>query len=341
MMEELFKMKKAYACINKDERLRMKETSGGAFSSMAKYVLGKDGTVYAAVYDDNMNVVHKKVADENELHMTYGAKYAASVFTNCFPEIKINLQNEGHVLFSGTPCQCAALKSYLGVDKEGLICIDFVCHGVPEEKCWQLYLRSVESGIGSRIKSVNMRDKTSGWSNYNYCWKIIAEDGRTLYQHQKNNLYMKGFVGNLFLQPACYACVYKGDNRASDITLGDFWGAWKTKPDFDDNKGTSLVIVRTEKGKKLFESVSEKFLFCELEENDYLPYNPSIVKCAEKPSCYKEFHRRLEEGEDIQKLIAEFTGSDYKKGTEFKEIKAFIRDIFKSKLKQSLKKIYK
>ena len=166
---------------------------------------------------------------------------------------------------------------------------------------------------------------------------VEDKNGRLLYQKQRDNLYMKGFVENYYLQQACYSCQFKGNNRFSEITLGDFWGVWETKPEFDDDKGTSLVIIRSEKGRRLFNAIRSDLLYTELDESDYIGYNPSLIKTATKPDGYDCFQARLKNGEDIQKLIAEYTGSEYKKGVILEGRNYFRLKLLGSNIKRYLK----
>ena len=297
---------KAYACINRDNKTRKKSSSGGVYSLIAEEIIKRGGCVFAAVYDDSLNVIHKEIIKKTELEATFGAKYVFSKIGNCFSRINQRLTQGKWVLFVGTPCQCAALKNYLGNKNEKLICVDFVCHGTPSSKYWKQYLDCFEKKYHIKISGINMRDKTSGWSGYSYSWRFLTENKKELFQKQNKNLYMRGFIADIFLREPCYSCKYKGINRYSDLTLGDCWGIDNSFPEMDDNLGTSLVIINTDLGNKLFHIIKKRMVFKKISEKDFLPYNPSYYESSKKPTFYNDFHSRLNNGEDFNDLIVEY-----------------------------------
>lgn len=291
---------KIYASISKDEKTRMMSSSGGIYSILAKDILSRNGVIFAACYDEFMHVVHKKIDNEELLGASRGAKYAFSDLGNSISEMRNILENsiETEVMFVGTPCQCMGVIKALESYRDRLLCVDFVCHGVPASKTWQLYLDSLEKR-NQKLTSLNMRAKDTGWSHYSYCWKYVINGSESVVKKQNEVPYMNGFVNDLYLREACYNCKCKGIERSTDITLGDFWGIWDTHPEMDDNKGTSLVLIHSEKGEKVFNSLQKEMDSLIVTEDDAIGQNPSIVKCAVKTKKYDEFNTLVAEGMDF------------------------------------------
>lgn len=330
--------KEAYACKNKNRKDRLISSSGGIYYLIASYVLRNNGVVFSAVYSHTLTVCHQEINTKEELKDSVGAKYVSSNLGDSFSRIKEYLSRGKLVLFVGTPCQCFALRKVIGNDYSGkLICVDFVCHGVPASLFWHAYLDSMKKR-GLDIVKVNMRNKLSGWSRYRYCWKIETKDGKKYYQMQSDNTYMKAFLNNIILKETCYSCAYKSMNTNSDITLGDCWGIWERYPSFDDNQGISLIFVNSKTGRDVFKEIKGNINCIELKELDYLPYNPSINTISKKPDYYNTFITRFHNGEDFCSLVSEFLFD--KKEYKYKIFLSFIPYIIKNKIKFFLKRLF-
>lgn len=272
---------KVYAIKNKNEEERLISTSGGFFSVLSNYVLENNGYVCGAAYDNYFNVVHTIIHNKDELYKLRGAKYSQSDLKDIFVQVKSLLENNKLVLFSGTPCQISGLKSYLNKQYKKLITVDLICHGVPSPKIWNYYVqyRSDIDNNGILPKAINLRSKETGWSRYNYCIKFQYEEKE--YQEKNNNdIFMIGFVNDLFLRPSCYHCKFKGINRISDFTLGDYWGIWDQQPDFDDNKGVSLVFFQSKKSFALFDLLKDRVNYIEVDEKKSIINNNSMINSA-------------------------------------------------------------
>ncbi len=314
----------AYACINKEEETREKSSSGGVFAVLARKVLRKNGVVFAVKYDKDLNAVHYRIDTELELEPAYGSKYLQSKPGTTFRKIRELLSDGRLVMFVGTPCQCAGLLGFLQKPQENLVCVDLFCHGVPSGKVLRNYLETLDN---KQIRSINMRDKSSGWSGYNYSWNIVYEDGTSRCIGQRDVNYMKGFVGDLYLRPSCYACRFKRTGSGADITLGDFWGAWNVIPELDDNKGISAVLVHTDKGRELLSSAEEMMSMVPADAAEIARYNPSLVKSAVKTDKRDEFFRRFLRGEKTDVLIRELVPEKKQTsvGNAVKKLKGLIR----------------
>lgn len=249
-----------YAALSLDEKVRMESSSGGIFTELARRIIYQNGVVYGAAYNECFEVYHYCVDGKEDLHKIRGAKYAESNLGNSFIDILERLQQGQLVLFSGTPCQVAGLKSFVKKDFANLFCIDFVCHGIPSPMAWKSYVeyRAKEDTDGEFPYHINMRSKNTGWSKYQYSNVFEYKSGKQHSVLSSQSLFMKLFVENYISRPSCEECKFKGYNRISDITLGDFWGIWDIEPEMDDNKGTSVVLVHSDKGRLLWKEIDSQ-----------------------------------------------------------------------------------
>ena len=233
---------------------RLDSSSGGIFVLLAKWILENDGIVYGAAFDSEWMVHHFEVKNFKELKMIMGSKYLQSCIDGKYIEVKGYLESGKKVLFSGTACQIEGLKNYLKHDYDNLYTIDILCHGVPSPLVWRKYLNELRNKYKSEITDIFFREKSHGW--HEYSTKIVFDDGRHFAEKFTSNVYMKMFLRNYILRPSCYSCRFKSINRASDITLGDAWGIESTFPQFDDDKGVSIILLHTNKGRELFKQIS-------------------------------------------------------------------------------------
>ena len=295
----------AYGARNKDDAIREKSSSGGIFYELASYVLNNGGAVCGAAYTDDFAVEHRIIEKQEEVFLLQGAKYAQSRAEHLFEQLKHILNSDRWLLFVGTPCQVAGLWAYLGRDYPKLILVDMICHGVPSPLVWQRYLdyRAKRDAKGKKIVCINQRDKVSGWSKYRYSLRIDYANGSTYCVLQGEDPFMRGFVNNLFLRPSCAQCQFKGTYRCSDITLGDYWGVWEQHPEFDDDKGISLVLVNTEKGAQLWNAIQEELIIIPASSRDALEKNPSAIYGSTPHPKRNEFFERAE-NEDFEKLAS-------------------------------------
>lgn len=243
---------KAYAACSRDTGMRLESSSGGVFTELARHILAQGGAVFGAIFDKEFRVIHACAEDEAALAQMRGAKYAQSDLDGIFADVKNRLNRGQLVLFSGTPCQVGGLISFLGKSYENLTTVDFVCHSVPSPAAWSEYVKSLGD-----VRSINLRAKDTGWSRYSYCHRIETANGPRLIPNGES-LYMKLFVGGYINRRSCENCNFKGYARRSDLTIGDFWGIWDSYPDMDDNRGTSVVLVQSERGQKLWEAIGAK-----------------------------------------------------------------------------------
>lgn len=282
----------AYACYNNDETIRLQSSSGGIFTLLAETILSQGGVVFGASFDENFNVVHTQVDNIENLSKLRGSKYVQSDINTTYKQAKDYLNQGRKVLFSGTPCQINGLSNYLQKSYDNLLLVDFICHGTPSPLVWNKYknFKSKEFSNNS-INEISFRCKNKGWKKYSVL--INFDDNKKYCVNAFNDGFIKGFLSDLYLRPSCYKCTSRGENRTSDITLADFWGIQNVLPQLDDDKGTSLVVVNTSKGKSIFESLQSRMTCQSIELNTAINYNPSYYKSVEPNKNRENFFNEL------------------------------------------------
>ena len=247
----------------KDDNILIRSTSGGLFTLLSDDVLGRQGFIYGAAFDDEMNLSHIEASEPFIRDKMWGAKYLQSRLGDTYHKVKARLDGGRYVMFTGTPCQVHGLRMYLGGEYERLFCVDLICNGVPSPGLFQDYLRILERK--GKIESFNFRDKRNGWHN-----SVVSyvRDGKKIYEAFGENLFTSLYFRNILTRPVCAVCPYSNLNRPGDITIGDFWGIEKTDPLFDDNRGVSLCILNNAKGQAFFETVAEESDFFECRGRD-------------------------------------------------------------------------
>lgn len=277
-----------WGCYRKDLSKRMKSASGGVFAVLAEAVLNRNGIAFGAAFNDKWELKHCYVDNITALDSLLGSKYVQSNIDNTYVQVKEFLKKGCFVLFSGTPCQIQGLKKYLGRDYDNLLTVDLICHGVPSPEVWSNYL--TELSKGSKLIAFTPRDKSGGIENAPIVFDF--DNGRKVKQHYDKNTYIKGFNQNLYLRPSCHACKFKGVERCSDLTIGDFWGHRNFYPLFGDHYGISVVIVHSEQGKKWFEGVKEDLEVIDAKIEQVLPQNPCLTESVPKQAARDVFFDR-------------------------------------------------
>lgn len=305
----------AYACINKDDEIRMNSSSGGMFYLLAKNVLSKNGVVFGARFNDDFDVIHDYIEKNEDIHLFQGSKYVQSSINDSYKKAKKFLDEDRLVLFTGTPCQIEGLLSYLQKDYSNLITQDIICHGVPSPKLLRLYKENIKSKYNDNITKINFRKKTMSWKNYE-----MSIDLKHHYYEVSHNddVYMKAFLNDIALRDSCYQCSAKKKHRLSDITLADFWGIETVLPEMDDDKGTSLVIINSVSGKQLFEEIKSQIKYKEVEYEKAIANNPSLYQSVNRPQKRDIY---------LKKITADNLNSITKKYTRVSIFKKVIRKI--------------
>ncbi len=257
MKGDFFDIPKCYATWAECESIRKESSSGGIFTLLATKILNEGGYVCGAVLDDRI-VKHIIISDVSQLGAMRGSKYVYGKMGNCYKEIKKLLLDGKKVFFTGLPCQVLGLRTHIGEDFPQLLTADLICHGAPASKVWESYLTS-EIG-DSKLHAAYFRRKKFGWKRFNA--EILSDKGNAIADLFTNE-YMQAFLADLTLRPSCYRCVFAKETREGDITLGDFWGISNYAPHLDDNRGTSLILVNSQRGESYFQSIKDLLAHCE------------------------------------------------------------------------------
>lgn len=290
-MGKLFDPPIAYAAYNENEKIRMESSSGGAFTIIAEHIIDNGGVVFGAAFDDHFNVRHIVVDNKEDLAKLRVSKYVQSNIGDTYRQAKDFLEQNRDVLFTGTPCQIAGLKSYLGKEYDNLFCQDIICHGVPSSMVWKKYMIFRERKASSPIKSISFRNKTKGWMNYSLL--IVHENGIEYTDTINKDMYLVGFNNNLYLRPSCYSCFYKTEQRQADITLADLWGIQNLMPELNDDKGISLLLIHSSKGKIILDKVKDKLIYKQVKFEETIKYNPAMINSMKAHKNRDNFYREL------------------------------------------------
>lgn len=284
----------AIAAFCTENKIRYESSSGGVFTVLAVNIIEQGGIVCGAIFDSSTKKVkHICVDTVDGLDGFKGSKYIQSELGNLYKIIQNYLVSGRKVLFSGTSCQVAGLKTYLRKEYDNLICVEVICHGVPSLKLWERYVEYVEKKKHKEIENVQFRSKKYSWGNYGIKTRFC--DKTNIFQFSFENAFFRLFNSNLCLRPSCYECKVKGKNTRADISLGDFWHIDEIYPNLDDGKGISLVLLCTEKGKQLFNAVSDKMMIFD-DKIDYkiaCECNSAIIKSMTKSNKRECFFKDL------------------------------------------------
>jgi coenzyme F420-reducing hydrogenase beta subunit len=287
-----------YAAINSDSDVRQSSSSGGIFSALADAVLSQGGVVFGVCWDKDWRLVFNYTENKEDLFRFRGSKYLQAYVGDAYIRAEQFLKIGRQVLFTGTPCQIAALRRYLKKDYDNLSMVDVICHGAPSPQVWKKYLdeqlQLIEQERGSRcqIASINFRDKSVGWKNYNFSIRLKRADGEVEYftQPSSQNIFMRGFLRDFYLRPSCYSCPAKSGRSGSDITLGDFWGINELNPEIDDDRGVSAITINSDKGALWFDKLSlQRYV---MSYDDLCRYNPAFVRSVACPPQRAKFFKR-------------------------------------------------
>ena len=330
-------MEKTYAFVNLDDEERRKSTSGGFFIAAAKYVIKNGGFVCGCVLK-NMMPIHVVSNNIDEIYLMQGSKYVQSDIGDCYRIIGELLKSSIPVLFTGTSCQVAGLKKYIEfrkIDSSLLLCVDFICHGVPSPKIWGDYVKYYEKYYKRNTVDYKFRSKKYGWGKtslggdfyssfiYKSDTNVNKIDDKTFY----SRLWRYIFFSNLCLREVCYECRYTSLNKPSDITMADFWGVEYISPSLDDGKGCSLIVCNTINGLSFLKKIENA--------NIVMVNKKDAIKCqfnAHRASLPSELKGKF--WSDYLNCGFEFVLNEYFGYNMYGRIKGYIkRVLFKLKIR--------
>jgi coenzyme F420-reducing hydrogenase beta subunit len=281
--------KECYRAYSLEKNIRLSSSSGGLFFELSKFVLEVGGIVIGCALLDDGTPILKAIDKIEDLHELMGSKYAQAVSNNIYKTVKQILMTGRTVLFCGTPCQCNGMSNYLDVQYENLYFVDIVCHGVPSTGVWRNYYSHISDGL---VSIVNFRDKRYGWKEYGLS---ITSNDVNYYKDRFDDPYLKAFLKNIIIRPSCYKCKAKGNNRLSDITLGDFWG---NKFPHDDT-GYSFCVLHTDKGKMIFNKIKSNVYSELISIKDATFKNASYWKSVREPLYRRKFFENYRDNRNV------------------------------------------
>lgn len=287
---------RVFASRLKDTKELERSQSGGMFYALSEYVLNNYGVIYGAGYADNFKVEHKRVttkSDRDELRLS---KYSQSDIQGVYASVKSDILSGKLVLFTGTPCQVAGVKSFIGnlVHEDTFIAVDLVCHGVPSPKIWEDYLQYLSNKYDSKIVETKFRDKSFGWISHIETIKLRT--GKVINSATYNNLYYSHYTVRL----SCSQCPFTNMRRVGDITIGDFWGWHERHSEFNDNLGVSLVIISSYKGLSIYKCIQENIISIETDIDDCL--QPQLIAPIQLPNDRSDFEALYNQGGFIKAM---------------------------------------
>lgn len=264
-----------FAAYTKDEVIRMDSTSGGIHSMLALKMYEKKAYVGGAVY--NPDHTCSQIVDDNPMRLQEirSSKYLQSNAEGVYKEIRSFLKGGKNVFFCGCPCQIHALYNFLGTEYENLVTCDFICRGVNSPKVFLKYMDMLERQYGAKATEIKFKNKKWGW--HNFSMRVNFSNGKEYCENRYHDLFFIGYLqaGN-FTRPSCYECHFKGFPQKADITLADFWGIENIDKSMDQDKGTSLVMVNSDKGQELFDSIKDKIEWRQFTMDDARAGNPAM-----------------------------------------------------------------
>lgn len=281
-----------YSAINADENDLLKSSSGGMFILLAKHMLSLGGSVCGCIYDENVVAKHVCTDDINTVCKMLGSKYVQSEAYQSYPEVNEALEADRYVMFTGTACQIAAIKVYLGKEYERLLTVDILCHGVPSPELFKKYVAYLGEKHRGKVTDISFRSKDRfGWgSEHRTRITLYDNKGKEKKYYPYMPAYFCAFFYGLNLRESCYQCKYAGAQRVSDVTIGDYWGYYqKYKRRFPE--GISIISVNTEKGNSWIQGrLNECSFFEKLSEDEGKGSNTNFYHPTERYNARTGFY---------------------------------------------------
>lgn len=275
--------KKAYMAIHKDMGVLEKSASGGAFVAIASAFAkaNEKWVIFGVQYEEKFEVCHTYVTKIEEIKKYQKSKYVQSNTKNTYRECQEYLQLGYRVLYTGTPCEIAGLKSFLNREYDGLYTVDLVCHGAPSQKIFDLYVKMNEEKYNEKIEKVIFRYKKKDiWGKVHSRNIMLQTNKRKVIKSADTDIFLRGYSVALFYRPYCYNCRYACPDRVSDVTIGDFWNIQNIYPEYEDYTGVSGIMLNTKKGSWLISKLKNEMLIKPTEAELFIKYNTQLRKPA-------------------------------------------------------------
>ena len=298
------KPRRVFAAMAGDDAVRLSSSSGGMFSLLSRNVLAHGGVVFGAAWKNPLRAgfpTLKKVSTEAELGYLRGSKYVQADSGHAFSDAAEELARGNGVLFSGTPCQVAGLKGFLGHDFASLLTVEVICHGSASPAVFASYVAWLEKDHGGSCIELLFRAKTAGWTTD--CVEGRFSNGKTYFPGRGSDRYFQGFVNDLFNRPSCANCPFRDLKSGADISLGDFWHVSQHLSGMNDGKGTSLVLCNTEKGERAFREIGN---LAKVRETSYalaVRVNPALRRSPRPHRNRERFFQAWRNGADFSTVV--------------------------------------
>lgn len=252
-----FNTPECYIAEHKSIDVIFSSTTGGMFTALADAMYSQKGYVGGAIHNKDFSVSHFISNNKDDLPLLRRSKDLQSNAEGFYKRVKAIIDEGNKALVVGLPCQIAGLKNFLRKDYENLITVDLICAGINSPKVWRKYLDYIEDMNGSKIVWTENKSKEYGW--HNLTQKFVFENGQEYFDIHSTSLFIQGYIdSHIYCRPSCYNCNFKGFPRIADITIGDFWGIEKHKPEYNKNMGTNVVLINSEKGKNYFDIAKKR-----------------------------------------------------------------------------------
>lgn len=323
-----------YAAWNKDIEERMKSSSGGLFSVIARYVLSEGGYVWGAAYDESLRLTYQYVDNVTNLDRLRRSKYIQSEVGDAFKNIKAQLKNGNMVLFAGTPCHVRGLLAYIPLKmQKNLLTVDFICHGVPSPKVFKKYINWLETKYKDRLTYFNFRDKRYGWDNGVLTVGNFYHIGEKIFMDNENSFFY-GMLHDMFIRDCCYDCKSNGVKRCADFTIADFWGIGRKthfSHNIERNRGISLLALNSEKAKAAFNIFKDEIYSERRTVEEAIEGNWNYRNSANHNPETDFFWRDFEKADSWESLLSYF------QPTTSEKFKLFIKRHFGPKIANKLR----
>lgn len=330
-----------YAAANKNLNVLLESSSGGVFSAIANYILERNGVIFGAAFNEELILTHRKIDNVEELSLLRGSKYLQSDMQATFKMIKGLINDNILVYFVGTACQVTALKSFIRKDSRYLFTSDIVCHGVPSQKIFNVFVSAFEKKENVKIVNYKFRDKEiNGWSCSSSSSLVIDNSTGKQKKIRYNkilNAYFEAFISGSINRECCYKCKFTTEERVSDITLADFWGVENYHEMFYTDHGVSLIIVNSSEGREVLSALQEKLLLVESKYEYGEEINKCLYESTPRPQNRDYIYESIDGNPDL--IIERFI----KKGWDGKYVKYLLKSLLRknSSLYASLFRIKK
>lgn len=279
-----------YAAKYNDDNVRLDSASGGAFSLFSDLFLNDQSVIYGVAFDENFVARHIRATCTLDRNRMRGSKYVQAESFGIFSNVKDDLENGKNVLFCGTPCQVAGLLCYLSKPYEKLLTIDIMCHGVMSPKIFEEYINYIKNKYGN-ITSFTFRDKKIAWRG---CHISVELQDKKISETVQLNVAKQLYYGHYATRKSCHVCHFTSVNRVSDITIGDFWGIEKSHPSFEDPMGVSLIMINTEKGRRIWERCNRNCIY--IKEDLKNCNQPQLYESSKPNLCRNKFWMDYKKG---------------------------------------------